>query len=48
VGTGIFDTRMLTGLHSVMVIEFLPHIGVDYFQILWRHWCVSKTGYGPT
>jgi len=35
-------------LHSIMVVGFLPHNGVDYFQILWRNWCVSKTGYGPT
>ena len=35
-------------LHSIMVVRFLPHKGVNYFQILWRHLCVSKTGYGPT
>jgi len=32
-------------LHSIMVVGFLPHNGVDYIQILWSHWCVSKTCY---
>ena len=37
-------------LHSIMVVRFLPHKWVNYFHILWRHWrhwCVSKNGYGP-
>jgi len=33
-------------LHSIMVVRFLPHTWVNYFHILWRHWCVSKTSYG--